>query len=106
MEISGNDSSVNLGAYVKSVKAGKEVEVGPREAEKKVDKGIAGEDKVVLSPKAREIQKAKMLLASVPDVREEKVQEIRQRIEEGTYKVESKKIAEKIVKESLLNELA
>jgi len=106
MKISGNDSSFNLGAYVKNVKTAKEVNAEPKEPEKQTGKSIVGEDKVVLSQKAKEIQKAKMLMASVPDVREEKVKEIRQRIEDGTYKVEGKKIAGKIVKESLLNELA
>jgi len=63
------------------------------------------EDKVVLSQEAKKIQEAKKLMDSIPDIREEKVAEIKAQIEDGTYQVEEKKLAAKIIKESLLNEL-
>lgn len=63
------------------------------------------EDKVELSPRGREIQEAMQILKSVPDVREEKVALLKQQIEAGTYEVEGEKIAEKMLEESLLNEL-
>jgi len=63
------------------------------------------EDKVVLSQEAKKIQEAKKLLDSIPDIREEKVAKIKAQIENGTYQVEEKKLAAKMIKESLLNEL-
>ena len=63
------------------------------------------EDKVILSQEAKKIQEAKKLMDSIPDIREEKVAKIKAQIENGTYQVEEKKLAAKIIKESLLNEL-
>ena len=63
------------------------------------------EDKVVLSQEAKKIQEAKKLMDSIPDIREEKVAKIKAQIENGTYQVEEKKLAAKMIKESLLNEL-
>ena len=101
MKINGENPFVTLEAYVKNI-----------EDKRKVDKPsgrrseqTGEEDKVVLSPKAKEIQEAEKYLQSVPDIREEKVAELKARIEKGEYKVEGKKIAVKMVKESLLNEL-
>lgn len=63
------------------------------------------EDKVELSSRGREIQEAMQILKSVPDVREDKVALLKQQIEAGTYEIEGEKIAEKMIRESLLNEL-
>ncbi len=63
------------------------------------------EDKVILSLEAKKIQEAKKLMDSIPDIREEKVAKIKAQIENGTYQVEDKKLASKMIKESLLNEL-
>jgi flagellar biosynthesis anti-sigma factor FlgM len=63
----------------------------------------APEEKVDLSTKARDVQSIKNALAGIPDIREEKVQELRNRIDAGTYNVSGEKIAGKIVGESLLD---
>ncbi len=63
------------------------------------------EDKVILSQEGKKIQEAKKLMDSIPDIREEKVAKIKAQIENGTYQVEEKKLAAKMIKESLLNEL-
>jgi flagellar biosynthesis anti-sigma factor FlgM len=54
---------------------------------------------------AKEIQMAKNQLQEIPDVRVEKVTEIKNQIAQGSYQVSSEKIAHRIVGESLLNEL-
>lgn len=64
-----------------------------------------GEDRVLLSPLAKEIQMAQSQLQDVPDVRADKVAQIKQQIEEGTYSVSSEKIANRMMGESLLNEI-
>jgi negative regulator of flagellin synthesis FlgM len=53
----------------------------------------------------KKIQEAKKIMSSIPDIREEKVAKIKAQIENGTYQVEEKKLATKMIKESLLNEL-
>lgn len=61
------------------------------------------EEKVDLSTQAKDIQLAKKVLDSLPEIREEKVQELKDRIEKGLYNVDSGKIADKMVGESLLD---
>ena len=63
-------------------------------------------DRVQLSPAAMEISRAKKELEAIPEVREEKVAEIRARIENGAYTMNREKIASKIIEEALLNDLA
>jgi negative regulator of flagellin synthesis FlgM len=63
------------------------------------------EGKVILSQEEKKIQEAKKLMDSIPDIREEKVAKIKAQIENGTYQVEEKKLAAKMIRESLLNEL-
>lgn len=61
------------------------------------------EEKVDLSTLAKDIQQAKKALSEVPDVREDKVQEIKNRIEKGTYNVSGEAIAGKMVGESIID---
>ena len=68
--------------------------------------GIAQEDKVTLSSTARDIHQAEKALEKLPDVREEKVRELKDRIEAGKYDVNGEKIAEKMLNESLLDIIA
>jgi negative regulator of flagellin synthesis FlgM len=101
MKIVGKDPSVNLEAYQKNIRDRNRVNASGKPSAK----GVSKEDKVVLSPEVKRIQDAKKLLSSVPDIREEKVARIKAQIENGTYQVEEKKLAQKMIKESLLNEL-
>jgi negative regulator of flagellin synthesis FlgM len=61
------------------------------------------EEKVDLSTQAKDIQQAKSALSAVPDVREEKVQEIKSQVEQGKYNVSAEKIAGKMVGESIVD---
>ena len=58
-------------------------------------------DPVSLSPQARAFIEAQRSLAEIPDVREDKVAEVKARIEAGTYTIDSEKIAEKMIREAL-----
>jgi negative regulator of flagellin synthesis FlgM len=62
-------------------------------------------DTVVISDTAKRIQEARFQLESIPDIRDDKVAEIKRSIQDGTYKVEPDKIADKMIRESLLNDL-
>ena len=64
---------------------------------------VQPEEKVDLSTKAKDIQQAQNALNNLPDVREEKVQEIKVQVEKGTYKVNAEEIADKMVKESIVD---
>lgn len=57
--------------------------------------------KVELSPKAQEAKRIKELAMAAPDVDEAKVAKFRDMIDKGTYKVDAKSIADKMVDEHL-----
>ena len=101
MKVTGNNPSVNLDTYLRNTKNGENLK-GTKESDGKVR---INEDSITLSSRAKEIQEAKRLFESVPDIREEKIAEIKKRIDQGEYKIDEKKIAEKMIRESLLNEL-
>jgi negative regulator of flagellin synthesis FlgM len=44
-------------------------------------------------------------LDNIPEVRAEKVEQLKNQIENGTYEIKSEEIAEKMLKDSLLNDL-
>jgi negative regulator of flagellin synthesis FlgM len=59
--------------------------------------------KVDFSAQSKDFVQIKNAVAQLPEVREEKVQALKAQIEKGEYNVDSAKIAEKMVKESLLD---
>jgi negative regulator of flagellin synthesis FlgM len=61
---------------------------------------------VNLSTTAKDVQALQNAISNLPDVREDKVQALRDQIEKGTYKVDAEKVAEKMVGESLLDIIA
>jgi negative regulator of flagellin synthesis FlgM len=74
-----------------------------QEADRSAGRVAAPEETVDLSTKARDVHSIQNALAGIPDIREEKVQELKSRIEAGTYNVSGEQIAGKIVGESLLD---
>jgi negative regulator of flagellin synthesis FlgM len=82
-----------------------EDKVGP-ESEKKAANNLAPEEKVSLSSIAKDIVHAEKAIEQLPDVRAQKVQELKAQIETGKYNVNGEKIAEKMMSESLLDILA
>ncbi len=71
--------------------------------DKQAGPGAATEEKVDLSTRARDIQQARNAVSNLPDIREEKVQELKAQIEKGTYKINSGKIAELMVGDALVD---
>ena len=55
--------------------------------------GEAKPDEVEISDKGKAIHRAMHALSSVPDIREEKVEDVRSRIEAGRYTVSGKEVA-------------
>ena len=68
-------------------------------------KGSSFSDKLEISQTGKDYQIAKSALKSVPDVREERVREIKERIASGTYNVNAEEVADKLI-ENYFNEWA
>jgi negative regulator of flagellin synthesis FlgM len=102
MEITSKNQADAIEAYVSQV----QVKPRPEEAAEKDPRPQAiTSDTVVISETAKRIQAAQSQMEAIPDVRSDKVAEIRRRIEDGTYEIQPDKIAEKMIRESLLNDL-
>ena len=84
-----------------------------REGDKVVEKS-GGDEKgdfnVSLSPKSREIAEARKLALGIakntPDIREDKVEEFKRRIDSGEYKADAGNIADGMLREAVRDELA
>ncbi len=57
----------------------------------------AASDRVELSGRSREMAKASEVLAATPSVRSDMVNEIRRRLENNEYQVDSEKLADKMI---------
>lgn len=66
---------------------------------KKVSKisGANSPDSVQISRMGKEYQIAKQAVAQTPDIREEKVEAIKERIASGTYDVSANELADKLI---------
>lgn len=62
-------------------------------------------DRIELSVRSREMTHLEELAQSAPDVRDARVEQVRQAIERGTYNVKAELIAGKIIGGSLLDEV-
>lgn len=76
------------------------------EPEKQAANSVVPEEKVTLSSAARDIQQAEKAIKELPDVREEKVHELKDQVETGRYDVNGEKVAEKMISESLMDTMA
>ena len=97
MEVDGNQG-IGINAYVIQDKN----KIGtpdntPENSAKKADT-------VLISDAAKRVQDARDQLNHIPDVREEKVSDLRNQIQNGTYQIDADKIAGKMIKEGLLND--
>ena len=61
------------------------------------EKKIAKDDKFEISQTGKDLAVAKKAISDVPDIREEKVETIKKQMKEGTYRVSTEDVAEKIL---------
>lgn len=61
------------------------------------------EDRIEVSEKAKVLQKAKSAVDASPDIRDEKVSEVKKAIAEGSYNVSSEEIAGSLIKKSIVD---
>ena len=101
MKITENSTFVNLDVYARQIEGNKKGNGGSN----KVTEGQLKDDEVVFSPFAQKINEAKRTLDSLPDVRDPKIAQLKIQIEESSYRIDEKKIASRMLKESLLNEI-
>jgi negative regulator of flagellin synthesis FlgM len=95
MRIQGREAV--LQAYVSRVAEGRTGQVG------RSTPTIGQEDRVTLSRSAQDIRKVKEHLANLPEVRESRVKELRQRIERGEYHVSEEELADRILESGVLD---
>ncbi|MDJ0984624.1 MAG: flagellar biosynthesis anti-sigma factor FlgM [Desulfobacterales bacterium] len=101
MEITPKDS-VNIESYVNQVQDKDKVDAASEQQQQQQTKA----DTVALSNAAKDIQEAQKQLEAIPDVREDKVAQLKEQIENGTYEIDEEKIADKMLKDVLFNDLA
>lgn len=98
MIISGKQVQTILKAYGDQSKVAKNTKTersGP----------VQKRDEVILSSEAKEFGQILQALKKLPDVRDDKVNELTKKIESGTYNIDSKDIAEKLVARSLADRI-
>ena len=96
MKIQGNNPAEGqeLLNKVKDLKKGQEV--GKQSEKEKIQNE---QDKISVSGTAREISELKSMIADLPDVRTDKVAEIKKAVDTGNYNVDALKVAERILEE-------
>ena len=65
----------------------------------------ASGDRVELSEKSKQIARVRDLAESAPDIRRDKVEEIKAKLAAGTYQVNAEEIADKLLKGGLLEDV-
>jgi len=101
MKIIENSTFINLDAYAKNVEKNGQ----PNDSVKNLTTGTDKNDEVVLSPVATKINESRKAIDSIPDTRESKIAELKNQIQNGTYKINKELVAAKLIKDSLLNDL-
>ena len=99
MKISDGKNNQNIINYTKQVSNNQKVTPLKENANKNVN--LSGE-KVDLSENASYLNKIREIIQNTPDIREEKVSFLREKIATGSYNVSGQEIAEKMLNEFLL----
>jgi len=101
MKIGGKKSGVRTDSYVK--KTGDKA--GAQNTGATAKQSSPAGDNVEFSSRALELNRAKGLLDTIPDVRGEMVVRLKTDIERGDYSVDAGKVAEKMIERALRNAL-
>lgn len=92
MKISDNQARATIVKLTKNA-------VAPNQPRAQLPKGSG--DRVSFSPQAQEMLAARRTLASLPDIREEKIAEIRSRMDAGDYRIDSQAIAAAMIRQAI-----
>jgi negative regulator of flagellin synthesis FlgM len=96
MKITDINTKENVAQYVQNNQAAQGAQQAERKKQAAAEQSQAT-DKVELSAASRDIQKIQEVLKNTPDVRAEKVEELKSKIESGQYKVDAREIANKMI---------
>lgn len=101
VKISGGDSGYfRKNRVEESGKSGKTDRAAPASESGKAGSGPQSVDaKIAVSDLGKEVARIHEELKKTPEVRDEKVQELREKIDDGTYYVSSDRIAEKVLRD-------
>jgi len=99
MKIDSERSLLNLEAYVKNAQDGEAVKQSQRQEQERA----STTEQVKLSDTARDIQKIREIVDATPEIRADKVGHFKKEIEAGNYSVNGDKVAEKMLRESLID---
>lgn len=69
-----------------------------------VSSAASSGSQVEISDKARMLQKANEMVRQMPDIRADRVAELKKKIGDGSYKVDSASVADRLVDEHLLSD--
>ena len=109
MDINNKIISYDIGKQLpqSTQKATEQIDAKQSADSKKVEGAEqTAQDAIVnLSPALKEAQAAKKIIEAEPDVREDKVAELKERIESGKYKIDHEAVADKMV-DSFIDELS
>ena len=103
MEIPSNEFRLKNKAIQDRAKISAKESSGKGDGTESSSKTGGSSEQIVLSSKAKDIQKAHEAIRSAPDIRTDKVNSIKQQLSDGTYQVNSRDVADKILKEIITN---
>jgi negative regulator of flagellin synthesis FlgM len=103
MEINGKDPLAGLNSSVQRLDGGQQ----PTQRIQKLneEQSSSGADRIEFSVKSREVLQIDNLIRSTPDIREQKVEQIRSAIANGTYNVKAEMVAEKIITGNMIDNI-
>lgn len=99
MEIPGNEFRLKNKLIQERAKTSAKEGSGKGESASSSSNAGGSSEQIVLSSKAKDIQRAQEAVRAAPDIRVDKVNRIKQQISDGTYQVNTRDVAEKLLKE-------
>jgi flagellar biosynthesis anti-sigma factor FlgM len=103
MKITESHSFINLDIYARQVERDKKENIGNKTS---IAERQLKDDEVTFSTIAKKLSDVKQTLDSLPDIREEKTAYIKSKLETKSYVLEERQIASRMLRESLVNEMA
>ena len=99
MKIPGRSTTIQLDSYVQKIN-----QIHRKETTEKHNEGqLPGGDRVNLSSHAKEAQQAFKTLKAMPEIRQDKVSDVKTQMETGSYQVDSEKTSEELLRETFEN---
>lgn len=100
LKISNEQVKQVLQGYVRQVEGKK---AGKVKADNKKAGGLNPKDSVTITARSKEAEKAKELFEKLPEVRSDLVNDLKEKVKSGDYKVTSKEVADKIIHRTVVD---